>query len=134
MTMRYVILGARVLLGLIFLIFGLNGLLHFFKPPLPTGDALTWYAIMAAHHWMNFVAVEQLVGGLLLLVGRFVPLGLTLLGPVIVNILLYHALLWPHGYAIAILALILELLLLAVYWRSFAPLLYPNPEAKTPQL
>jgi uncharacterized membrane protein YphA (DoxX/SURF4 family) len=134
MTMRYVILGARVLLGLIFLIFGLNGLLHFFKPPLPTGDALTWYGIMAAHHWMNFVAVEQLVGGLLLLVGRFVPLGLTLLGPVIVNILLYHALLWPHGYAIAILALILELLLLAVYWRSFAPLLYPNPEAKEPHL
>lgn len=132
--MRYVILGARILEGLIFLIFGLNGLLHFFNMPLPTGDALTWFGIMATHHWMNFVAVVQLVGALLLLVGRFVPLGLTLLAPVIVNILLYHALLWPHGYALAILALILELFLLAVYWRSFAPVLHPNPEAKTPQL
>jgi len=132
--MRYVVLGARVLLGVVFVIFGLNGLLHFLKPPLPTGDALTWYGIMAAHHWMNFVAVEQLVGGLLILVGRFVPLGLTLLAPVIVNILLYHALLWPHGYAMAILVLILELFLLGIYWRSFAPLLHPNPELKTPKL
>ena len=132
--MRYVILGARIFEGLIFLIFGLNGLLHFFSMPLPTGDALIWFGIMATHHWMNFVAVVQLVGALLLLVGRFVPLGLTLLAPVIVNILLYHALLWPDGYALAILVLILELFLLAVYWRSFAPVLHPNPEAKTPQL
>jgi len=132
--MRYLILGARILEGLVFLIFGLNGLLHFYNPPLPTGDAVTWFGIMVTHHWMNFVAVLQLVGALLLLVGRFVPLGLTLLAPIIVNILLYHALLWPHGYALAVLVLILELFLLAVYWRSFAPLLHPNPEAKTPQL
>jgi uncharacterized membrane protein YphA (DoxX/SURF4 family) len=132
--MRYVILGARIVEGVIFLIFGLNGLLHFFKPALPTGDALRWFGVMAGHHWMNFVAVVQLVGGLLLLVGRFVPLGLTLLAPVIVNILLYHALLWPHGYALAIVALVLELFLLGVYWRSFAPLLAPNPEAKAPKL
>lgn len=132
--MRYVILGARILEGLIFLVFGLNGLLHFYNPPPPTGDALTWFGVMVTHHWMNFVAVIQLVGALLLLVGRFVPLALTLLAPVIVNILLYHALLWPHGYALAILVLVLELFLLAVYWRSFAPVLHPNPEAKTPQL
>lgn len=132
--MRYVILGARILVGVIFVFFGLNGLLHFFNPELPAGDALTWFGIMAGHHWMNFVAVVQLVGGILLLVGRFVPLGLTLLAPVIVNILLYHALLWPHGYALALVALLLELFLLGVYWRSFAPLLHPNPEAKTPKL
>jgi len=132
--MRYVVLGARIIEGLIFLIFGLNDLLHFYKPPFPTGDALTWFGIMIAHHWINFVAVVQLVGGLLLLVGRFVPLGLTLLAPVIVNILLYHALLWPHGYAFAIVVLVTEIFLLGVYWRSFAPLLYPNPEAKSPNL
>ena len=132
--MRYAVLGARVLLGLIFVVFGLNGLLHFYNPPLPTGDALTWFGIMAAHHWLNFIAVVQLIGGLLLLVGRFVPLGLTLLAPVIVNILLYHALLWPHGYEAAVLVAVLELFLLAVYWRSFAPLLHPNPEAKTAKL
>lgn len=132
--MRYVIMGARVLLGLIFLVFGLNGLLHFFNPPPPAGDALTWSEIMAAHHWFNFISVVQLVAGLLLLVGRFVPLALTMLAPVIVNILLFHALLWPHGYEAAVLVLILELFLIAVYWRSFVPLLHPNPEAKTPKL
>lgn len=134
--MRYVIPGARILLGILFLVFGLNGLLHFFRMPLPTGDALTWFGIMIGHHWMNFVAVVELVAGLLLLVGRFVPLALALLVPVIVNILLYHALLWPHGYGLAVAALVLELLLLVVYWRSFAPLFYPNPEARvqTPKL
>lgn len=132
--MRYLILGARILEGLVFLIFGLNAILHLFSMPLPTGDALTWFGIMVTHHWMNFVAVVQLIAGLLLLVGRFVPLALTLLAPVIVNILLYHALLWPHGYGFAILVLILELFLLAVYWRSFLPLFHPNPETKPPQL
>jgi uncharacterized membrane protein YphA (DoxX/SURF4 family) len=134
--MKYVVLGARILLGLIFLVIGLNGLLHFFSMPLPSGDALTWYGIMAGHHWMNFVSVVQLVAGLLLLVGRFVPLALALLAPVLVNILLYHALLWPHGFAcvLAIVAMVLELILLGVYWRSFAPLFAPNPEAQTPKL
>lgn len=132
--MRYVVLGARIVEGVVFLFFGVNGLLHFFHPALPTGDAATWYGIMVGHHWMNFVAVVQLVGAILLLVGRFVPLGLTLLAPVIVNILVYHAVLWPHGYAFAIVVLVMELILLGAYWRSFAPLLHPNPEAKTPKL
>ena len=132
--MRYAVLGSRLLLGLIFFVFGLNGLLHFFSMPLPTGDALTWFGIMAGHHWMDFVAVEQLIAGLLLLVGRFAPLALALLAPVIVNILLYHALLWPHGYVPAVLVLLLELFLLAVYWRSFASLFVPNPEPQTPKL
>lgn len=132
--MRYVVLVARVVEGLIFTFFGLNTLLHFFNGPLPSGDALTWFGIMLSHHWMNFVGVVELVGGLLLLVGRFVPLGITLLAPVLVNILLYHALLWPHGYGFAIVVLVTELVLLGAYWRSFAPLFHPNPEARTPKL
>jgi hypothetical protein len=132
--MRYVIMGARIIEGLIFLLFGLNALLHFFNPPPPTGDALTWFIIMGGHHWINFIAVVQLVGGLLLLVNRFVPLALTILAPVIVNILLFHALLWPHGIWLAILVLAMEVFLMAVYWRSFVPLLQPNPEVRTPKL
>lgn len=131
--MRLVVVGARIIEGLIFLVFGLNGILHMFHTPPPSGDALTWFGIMVAHHWINFVAVVQLVAGLLLLVGRFVPLALTLLAPVIVNILLYHALLWPHGYGFAVVVLVAEIFLMGVYWRSFAPLLHPNPEAKSPQ-
>ena len=92
------------------------------------------FLAMARRFRSQFGRLEKVVGGLLVLVGRFVPLGLTLLAPVIVNILLYHTLLWPHGAGPAVVALILELFLLAVYWRSFAPLLHPNPELKTPKL
>ncbi len=126
--MKYVVLVSRILLGLIFFVLGLNGLLHFFSMPLPTGDALTWFGIMAGHHWMNFVAILQVISGLLLLVGRFVPLALAILAAIIVNILLYHFLLWPHGMALALIATFLELILLGFYWRSFAPLFVPNPE------
>ncbi len=127
--MKIAVLACRVLLGLMFFVFGLNNVLHFLKLPPPSGDALTWYGIMAAHHWMNFVGVVMTVAGLLLLVNRFVPLALTLLAPVILNILLYHALLWPHGVAPAIIALVLELVLIAFYFRSFLPVLAMNPEA-----
>jgi uncharacterized membrane protein YphA (DoxX/SURF4 family) len=132
--MKYVPLASRLLLGLIFLVLGANGILHFLPMPLPTGDALTWYGIMAAHGWMSFVGVVSIIGGLLLLVGRFVPLALVLLAPVIVNILLYHALLWPHGYILAIVAAVLEVILLIVYRRSFASLFVPDPTAITPKL
>ena len=132
--MKYVPLASRLLLGLIFLVLGANGILHFLPMPLPTGDALTWYGIMASHGWMSFVGVVSIIGGLLLLVGRFVPLALVLLAPVIVNILLYHALLWPHGYILAIVAAVLEVILLIVYRRSFASLFVPDPTAITPKL
>jgi uncharacterized membrane protein YphA (DoxX/SURF4 family) len=130
--MKYVVLASRLLLGLMFFVFGLNNLLHFFSMPLPTGDALTWFGIMFGHHWMNFVAVFQVIAGLLLLVGRFVPLALAILAPILINILLYHFLLWPHGMAVAFIATALELILMGFYWRSFAPLFVPNPEATAP--
>lgn len=132
--MKIVVLVCRILLGLLFFVFGLNNLLHFIPMPPPSGDALTWIGILAHHHWMNFVGVVMTIAGLLLLVNRFVPLALTLLAPVIVNILLYHALLWPHGAAPAIIASVLELVLVAAYFRSFLPLLAINPEANTARL
>jgi putative oxidoreductase len=83
---------------------------------------------------MNFVGVIMVISGLLLLVGRFVPLALAMLAPVIVNILLYHALLWPHDFAPAIIVAVLEVVLLVAYYRSFAPLFVPDPTASTPKL
>lgn len=132
--MKVVILICRILLGLMFFVFGLNNLLHFIPQPLPSGDALTWIGVMAAHHWMNFVGVIMTIAGLLLLVNRFVPLALALLAPIIVNILLYHALLWPHGVGPAIFALVLELVLVAAYFSSFTPLLAMNPEVDARRL
>src|SRR5712671_1256312 len=89
--MKIVTLIARLLLGLIFVVFGLNGFLNFLSMgPMPTGLAGQFVGALVLSHYFWVVAAIQVAGGLLLLVNRFVPLGLVLLGPVIVNILLYQ--------------------------------------------
>ena len=105
--MKIAALIARILLGLIFLVVGLNGLLNFKPMPPPTGVAGQYIGALAQSHYLLFVAALQVAGGALLLVGRYVPLGLTLLGPVIVNILLFHLLMDPKGLPIAICVTIL---------------------------
>ena len=106
--MKTVILIARLLLGLIFVVFGLNGFLNFLSMgPMPTGLAGQFIGALFQSHYFFVVAGLQIVGGLLLLVNRFVPLALVLLGPVIVNILLYHLFLNPAGIALALLVTIL---------------------------
>ena len=68
--MSKVILVARILLGLMFFVFGLNGILHFLPmPPMPDNDASRLAMILTRSHWMTFVALLQVIGGLLLLVG-----------------------------------------------------------------
>jgi putative oxidoreductase len=102
---------ARVLLGLIFLVFGLNGFLHFLPLPPPTGVALQFFgALIATHYWVVIFAV-QVIGGFLLLANRFVSLALVALGPVIVNIFFFHVFMAPAGLPLAILVVILWLLL-----------------------
>ena len=98
---------ARYLLGIMFFVFGLNGLLHFLKQPPPTGLALTYFTAMAGSHIMSVVYLLQIIGGLLLLAGRFVPIALVLLGPVIANILLYHLTMDLKGIPPGLVALIL---------------------------
>jgi len=106
--MKTVVLIARLLLGLIFVVFGLNGFLNFLSMgPMPTGLAGQFIGALFQSHYYFVVAGLQIVGGLLLLVNRFVPLALVLLGPVIVNILLYHLFLNPAGIALALLVTIL---------------------------
>jgi uncharacterized membrane protein YphA (DoxX/SURF4 family) len=126
--MKKVILTARLLLGLIFFVFGLNNILHFLKMPPPEGDALTYMMILSSHNIMAFVGLLMVIAGLLLLVGRFVPLALVLLGPILVNILLYHALLWPHGAVPGLFATLLELYLIWAYRFSFRGLFDAAPE------
>ena len=128
--MKIAILIARILLGLIFLIFGANILFPFLPmPPQVPSDATTLSTILMAHKWMAFVGLIQVVGGLLLLVGRYVPLALTLLAPVIVNILLFHILmLGGHGILPGLVTALLELFLLFVYRLSFRGLFDAAPE------
>ena len=132
--MKYAILAARILLGLAFVVFGANILFPFMhQPPPPTPEAGTWSMIMATHKWMAFVGLCQVIGGLLVLVGRFVPLGLTILAPVVVNILLFHiTLAGGEGIVPGAILAVLEVFLLAVYRRNFYGLFEAAPAAITP--
>ena len=106
--MKIVTLIARILLGLVFLVFGLNGFLNFLSlGPLPTGLAGQFMGALFVSHYYWVIAALQVVGGVLLLVNRFVPLALVLLGPVIVNILCYHVFLNHVGAPPAIVVTVL---------------------------
>jgi putative oxidoreductase len=119
--MKIVTLIARVLLGLVFLVFGLNGFLQFFNPgPPPTGLAGQFIGALALSHYYWVIAGLQVAGGVLLLVNRYVPLGLVLLGPVIVNIILYHVFLNPTGIGVAIVVAILWLIVFYGHRQFFA--------------
>ena len=123
--MKIIALIARLLLGLMFLVFGSNIFLHFIPMPPPQGLAGDFMGAMFKSGYVYAVGALQVVGGLLLLVGRFVPLGLTLLGPVIVNILLFHICLAPAGLPLALVVAVLALIVLIHRWPAFAALVKP---------
>ena len=109
--MRIASMIARYLLGLVFVVFGLNGFLQFIpQGPMPTGLPTQFMGAMFASHYLVPVLAFQMIGGILLLINRYVPLGLTILAPIIVNILMVHILLLPAGLPLAIVVLILWIL------------------------
>ena len=106
--MKIADLIARILLGLVFVVFGANGFLDFIpKGPMPSGVAGQFLAALFESHYVLVVSAVQLAGGVLLLVNRYVPLALVLLGSVIVNIFLYHLLMDRSGLVIATVVVIL---------------------------
>ncbi len=112
--MRVIALIARILLGLVFTVFGLNGFLHFIHVPVPANPlAVEYMTVLTTSHYFVLVDLVQLVAGVLLLIGRFVPLALMMLRPVLVNILLYHSLMDPGGILPGVVATILWFV---VFW------------------
>jgi putative oxidoreductase len=112
--MKIVATIARILLGLVFLVFGLDKFFPFIpQGPMPTGVAGQFMGALFSSHYIWAVGAFEAAGGLLLLINRYVPLGLCLLAPVIVNILLVGALLThsalPSGIVVAILWLLVYL-------------------------
>jgi putative oxidoreductase len=126
--MKVLTIIARVLLGLIFVFFGSNGLLHFLPmPPLPQGVAGEYLHSFFASGYVYVISGFQVIGGLLLLIGRFVPFGLTILAAVIVNIWTFHLLMAPElaGLVPAFVVSVLELFLLWRYRDAFAGIVRP---------
>lgn len=126
--MKILTIVVRILLGLIFVFFGSNGLFHFLPmPPLPGGVAGEFLHSFLASGYASVISVFQILGGLLLLIGRFVPLGLTILGAIIVNIWIFHLLMAPEpaGLVPPIVVSILELFLVWRYRERFTEILRP---------
>src|SRR5580693_5328666 len=109
-AMRTVSTIARYLAGVIFLVFGLNGFLHFIPLPLPDGVAGQFMGALFASHYLSVIFGVQVIAAVLLLANRYVPLALTVLGPVIVNILCFHALMAPSGLPLALFVAVLWVL------------------------
>jgi len=120
--MKIATIIARSLLGLIFVVFGSNQLLHFMPMPPMQGPGGAFLGAMFATHYLYVVAAIQIAGGALLLTGRYLSLGLTLLGPVIVNILCFHIFMMPAGLPFALFVAALALFLLWRYQSNFAGL------------
>jgi uncharacterized membrane protein YphA (DoxX/SURF4 family) len=114
----------RVLLGLMFLVFGLNGFLNFMPAPkdMPAEQMAVLGSLMKAGY-MHVVSGTQLIVGVLLLINCFVPLALALLAPIIVGILTYHIYMAPSTIGPGIVVLVMELFLAWAYRDTFRPML-----------
>jgi uncharacterized membrane protein YphA (DoxX/SURF4 family) len=123
---RYLPHAARILMGLMFFVFGLNGFLHFIpqpKTPLPEAAVTFFGALMKTGYMLPLIFGTQTLVGVLLLLNRFVPLALALIAPVIVNIVAFHAFLSPSGAIMAGVVLVLEIYLAWTYRQAYRPML-----------
>lgn len=118
--MKIAVLIARSLLGLVFVFFGSNAFLNFIHAPLPSGVAGQFFGALFQSHYVIAIGAVQVAGGFLLLINRYVPLGLTLLGPILVNILLYHLLMDPMGMPMAIVVALIWFFLFYNYRKYFS--------------
>ncbi len=118
------IVAARILLGLVFFVFGLNGFLHFIpQPPMSGPPADLLGAMIGSGYLFVLVKGTEVVTGVLLLAGRFVPLALAVLAPVVVNIVAFHLFLAPSGLAIPLVLLGIELFLAWSYRSAYRSML-----------
>ena len=112
--MKRVFTAARILLGIIFLVFSANYWLKFIPVPSPAAESLAagFMGAIFGSGFLTFVKVLELVSAVLLLSGRYINLALTLLGPIVVNILLFHVLIKQADHGLSILIAILALVVL----------------------
>ena len=129
-AMKHAVLGARLLLGLIFVVFGVNPWLQFLPLPELNEPATAFFSAMAASYLLTFVKLTEVVGGLLLLSGRFVPFALIILAPVVLNILFFHLFLDTTGLAMSVFLVAVQIFLAWAYRDSFTGVLAMNAQPK----
>jgi uncharacterized membrane protein YphA (DoxX/SURF4 family) len=125
-TARYAVHAARILLGLVFFVFGLDGFLHFIpQPTQPPSEAAMSFAVglLKTGYMFPLIKGTEVAVGALLLANRFVALALVVIAPVIVNIFAFHAFLAPSGLVIASALVVLEIGLAWAYRSAYRPLL-----------
>lgn len=123
---------ARYLLGLAFFVFGLNGFLHFIPQPAPPAAAMTFLgALIGSGYMFPLIKGTEVIVGALLLANRFVPLALTVLAPVMVNIIAFHLFLEPQALAMPLVLLVAQLYLAYSYRDAFAPMLHARNQPHT---
>jgi uncharacterized membrane protein YphA (DoxX/SURF4 family) len=123
---RFIPVAARILMGLLFTITGLNGFLHFIPQPadaMSAGATALMGGMMGSGYMFPLIFGTQFLAGLLLLSGFFVPLALALIAPVVVNIFAFHLFLAPSGLGMAVFVAVLEIFLAWAYRKSFAAML-----------
>jgi putative oxidoreductase len=118
----------RYLLGLVFLVFGLNGFFHFIPQPPPTGVALQFFIAVSTSHFMAAVFAVQIIAAVLLLANRYVPLAITLLGAMLFNILVFHITMAPSGLPLALFVTLLWLVVAASVRSAFSGIFQPRPQ------
>jgi putative oxidoreductase len=114
---------ARILLGLMFTVFGLNGFLHFIPAPPVEGPILQFMTVLFETHFYVLIFGVQLIGGVLLLINQYVPLALVALAAVLANIFTFHITMQPAGIGPGIVALILWILTAIPVRANLLPLL-----------
>jgi putative oxidoreductase len=125
--MKIVSMIARILLGVMFTVFGLNGFLHFIpSPAFPPGLLLDFFTAIVGSGFYVMIFGVQLICGLLLLTNQYVPLAIVALGAVLANILTFHATMNPQGFPPAIVATILWFLTAWPIRAQFAPIFVRN--------
>src|SRR6266853_5115926 len=130
--MKIVSIVARYLLGLQFTVFGLNGFLNFIHQPPPAKPmAIQFFVAVSASHFAAFFFAVQVLGGLLLLAGLFVPLALTLLAAVLYNILAFHLTMAPASIGPGLVACVLWILVFLQYRESFKGIFSARPARRT---
>ncbi len=116
-------LAARLIFGLLWVVFSLNFFFHFLPTPPPSEAGMKFLSgLMANPFFFPFMKTIELGVGILLLANIAVPLALVLIAPISVNIMLYHGVLAPEGAGLAILLVVLNVFLGIAYFDSYRPL------------